>query len=403
MKLLIIDDEPKIRRGLYRHFMAGEFRFEAIETAENAYSAFVKARKLQPDIILADICMPGMSGLEFIEQISLEMGHVRTIVISGHDDFAYAQQAIRCGVRDYVLKPIDLEKLDALLERVCRDIRAQNQQAQHVAFALNYVDRSKATLISDLCNKIIRQEIGKDAMEREAALVGVTIPNPAGLLMIRAVSKSPDDAGEWDMELLSYAIENIANEICSKIEGRLFFTDSRNNTLMLFPYHVQIDYAQMQDELCRAMEICLGYEIRADFALVADTYAQLPGAYKEMYRRLSHVNEYSQIVIDAKNYIERNYFREDLTLSAVADAIQASASYLSRLMQRQLGMSFVDYLTDYRMKKAAVLLDSYEKDIKLYEISQKLGFSSQHYFSRVFTRHYGMSPMQYRMRGGGKH
>lgn len=403
MKLLIVDDEPKIRKGLYRHFMAGEFGFEAIETAENAYTALGKARKLRPDIILADICMPGMNGLEFIEQITLEMEHVKTVIISGHDDFSYAQKAMRCGVRDYVLKPIDLEKLDSLMERICQSIRLQNQRQRHVSFALNFMDRSKAALIGDLCNKLIRQEIDKEAMESEAALIGVVIPNPAGLLMIRPVDRLPDAPSEWDADLLSYAIENIANELCAHIEGRLFFTDARNNALMLFPYDPNADYTLLQDELCRATESCLGYEVKTDVAFVTEPLANLSDAYKEIHRRLSHMNEYSQIVMEAKDYIERNYFREDLTLSSVADAIQAGASYLSRLMQRQLGMSFVDYLTDYRMKKAAVLLESCEKDIKLYEISQKLGFGSQHYFSRVFTKYYGMSPMQYRTREGGKH
>jgi len=69
-------------------------------------------------------------------------------------------------------------------------------------------------------------------------------------------------------------------------------------------------------------------------------------------------------------------------------------------MRKQLGMNFTDYLTIFRMKKAVVLLVNCEKDVKLYEISQRLGYSSQHYFCRVFTKHYGISPMQYRMKVG---
>ena len=398
MKLLIVDDEPKIRKGLKRHFLECDFGFDLIETADNGIAAMEKARQIKPDIILVDICMPGMDGLDFVERITAELTPAKTIIISGHDDFSYAQRAMRHGVLEYVLKPIDLEQLDSLIKKTRDSILAQRKRQSRVSFALKAMDKSRDVLINDLFVRIINGEIDKDEVETIAAHMGISIPDPAGYMVVKILDKLPQNPAISEFDPLFYAIRNIIDRLCAHLESRIFFIDAKSNLMLLFAYDHKTDYKHLLDEISKDVEDNAGYTVRIDMSVVEGTM-NLPEAHRQAMHRLFHTSKFSQIVLDAKAFIEQNYNRENLTLRDVADAIHANPSYLSKLMTKQLGMSFVDYLTGVRMQKAIILLNNSEKDIKLYEISQKIGYSSQHYFSRVFTNHYGISPIQYRMKG----
>ncbi len=402
MKLLIVDDEPKIRNGLYHHFKNTVLDFEVIETADNGSTALKKAREIQPDIILADICMPGMNGLEFIEKISSELSRTRTIVISGHDNFSYAQKALQCGVHDYVLKPIDLPQFDLLVKKVYDELMCQAERREHISLALDVMSKNKALLANNLFVRIIKNDIGVEEIERESALIDIYIPDPAGLIVIKIMSKLIETANEWEMDLLRYAIQNITDELCISLDKRIFFSDMNNNMALLFAYKEDVDYIALMNDIRLSIENCVGYEVKIDMTEITHTCVNLSSAYKEVLQRLSHAREFSHVVLEAQNYIAQNYHREDLTLQTVASAIQVNPSYISKLMRRQLGMSFIDYLTKYRMKQAVIMLANCGNDVKLYEIAYRLGYSNQHYFCRVFTKHYGISPMQYRMKAGAE-
>jgi two-component system response regulator YesN len=402
MRLLIVDDEPKIRNGLCRHFSAPALGFDAVETAENGFTALEKARAGKPDVILTDICMPGVNGLDMIEKLAAEQAGAKIVVISGHDNFAYAQRALRCGVHDYVLKPIDLERLDNMMRCLREELARQATRREQVTFALDSVSKNRGALVNDLFARIVRTNMAPADIEREASLIGVKIPDPAGLIAMKIVDRPSEPANEWEMDLLLDGVQGAVSALCAHLDDRVFFKIGKNNIAMLFAHRDDVDYVGLRNRIRLAAESRAGFEVRLDIAEVeGSACAGLACACKDMLGGLSRVNEFSTVVIEAKNYIAQSYHREDLTLQRVADAIQANPSYLSRLMHRQLGMSFVSYLTDVRMKKAGLILANSEKDVKLYEISQKLGFSSQHYFCRVFTKHYGVSPAQYRARAGG--
>jgi two-component system response regulator YesN len=102
-------------------------------------------------------------------------------------------------------------------------------------------------------------------------------------------------------------------------------------------------------------------------------------------------------VLRAQNYIDANYGKPALTLEDVAGAVQVSPGYLSRLLKRETGFSFVDYLTRVRINKAIHLMA--DPAIKVYEAAEAVGYQSQHYFSRAFKRVFGRSPVEYRKGG----
>ena len=99
----------------------------------------------------------------------------------------------------------------------------------------------------------------------------------------------------------------------------------------------------------------------------------------------------------AKQYIENNYFKEELSLEDVARDIKVSASYLSRVLKQETGTSFIDYLTQVRVKMAIQLMT--DPSMKIYEIAERVGYNSQHYFSTAFKKVLGVSPVEYKKGG----
>lgn len=130
-KVLIADDEPMIRDGLAEMLTGFESGLSIVGKAKNGVEALNMAEIFGPDIILADICMPKLSGLDFVRQLrETEKSKSDIIIISGYHEFEYARQAISLGVREYLLKPIKEEELKSILERLkvpFKEIRRQRK------------------------------------------------------------------------------------------------------------------------------------------------------------------------------------------------------------------------------------------------------------------------------------
>lgn len=105
LKLLVADDEDVIRRGVAKYIQLHTNRFERIYEAENGQEAIELILKYQPDILLLDVQMPVKNGIEVMKEADRAGLHPIIIILSGYDEFSYAQQALRLGAKEYLLKP----------------------------------------------------------------------------------------------------------------------------------------------------------------------------------------------------------------------------------------------------------------------------------------------------------
>ncbi|MCY9659875.1 response regulator [Paenibacillus chondroitinus] len=129
-KVLLVDDEVFVRRGLQKLMKWEEYKFTLVGEAKNGGEALDMINRLKPDVVITDIMLPVLDGLGLIRSVK-EAGQVdpEFIIISGHDDFKYAQQAIRYGVQDYILKPIDVKELGDTLQRLVVSISRKHLTA----------------------------------------------------------------------------------------------------------------------------------------------------------------------------------------------------------------------------------------------------------------------------------
>ena len=130
MKLLIVDDEMPIRKGLEHGIDWAAIGIDQVFSAENGLVALDLCHKHKPELVITDIRMPGINGLELSQQILRLYSPVRIIILSGYSEFSYAQEALKIGVADYLLKPIDEEQLRTKVNLCRQEILRETTEAQ---------------------------------------------------------------------------------------------------------------------------------------------------------------------------------------------------------------------------------------------------------------------------------
>lgn len=130
IKVVIVDDEPKLRHGLQTLILWESFGFTVMATATNGKEALCVIDEVNPDVVIVDIRMPIMDGLQMIQHLTSAGHHLHFIILSGYADFEYAQQAIKYGVAGYLVKPVDIRELSASLQRVREQIEKERLHAE---------------------------------------------------------------------------------------------------------------------------------------------------------------------------------------------------------------------------------------------------------------------------------
>lgn len=128
LKLMIVDDEYLIRQYIRNCIDWEEIGYTIVGELGSAQGALHLAEKIRPDVVLTDICMPGLDGLSFAGMLKTACPSVRIIAITGHDDFEYAQRGIRVGLDNYLLKPIDEKELRSVAIEIKENILSQRTQ-----------------------------------------------------------------------------------------------------------------------------------------------------------------------------------------------------------------------------------------------------------------------------------
>ena len=124
-KVAIVDDEPVIVRGLTKMIPWESYNCRVVGTAGDGQEGMKLIREQKPDILISDICMPGIDGLTMIAGMKSEFGHMQITILTGFRDFDYAQQAIRLGVTRFLLKPSKMDELEEAVRVMIENLEKQ--------------------------------------------------------------------------------------------------------------------------------------------------------------------------------------------------------------------------------------------------------------------------------------
>ncbi|WP_127586354.1 response regulator [Paenibacillus koleovorans] len=407
LKVMLVDDETKIVEGLTVMIDWNKYGFEICGRARNGLEALQIARQLEPDLIVTDIRMPQMDGLELIREWKSTHPQTQFIILSGFTEFQYAKQAMQLGVRHYVLKPIEETALEASLVEVARSIASLREEESE----LNLLRSRSAAYLELQRENMLRDWIhaGKHTDEIIASLHELEVDFPYSSNSSLALVRS--DGKLWNEPDLS-VVSTVLTETLPDLSASYPFRFEEGELGIMFSF----SGGWPEEELQRWVQLVsvklsghFGCTVRAAAGSIVSSMNSLNESYKlarsalgaasaansELSRELPNEQSHKRNIIDEiKAYIDE-HFDEQLTLTSIADSFYLHAHYLSQLFKKKTGVTFLHYLTHVRMEQAKQQLVS--TDLKVYEISRLVGYEDSKYFSKIFERTVGMKPSEYKL------
>lgn len=393
-KVLIADDEDIIRRGLAS--MVTQYSgLEVVAQAEDGEIALEKAEQTRPDLMLVDINMPFMDGFAFIQAAKKLLPDAEIVIITGYDDFAFVQQALQLGVSDYLLKPIMEEPFSKVLEKAVSRLDSKERSRKYMDWLTRQMEQNHPSLVNDFFRNWLRNSMDQFEIEDRMQYLNIQIPVPYRVTILHLRSDPSQEASltDWNMELLLYGCENIAREIFEPYCPVLTFRTEGDALAIISEVLSQQQWEAVTAKLLTPIEEYL--HVKAELVQrQGNALSEFPEVVENAIQEYKAHQRYSEAVVKAIEIINQNWGDSEFSLQAAADALFVSPQYLSRIFHRETGDTFGSYLTGKRIREAMRLLQNQE--LKMYEIAQKTGYSSQHYFSNAFKRVLGLSPAEYR-------
>ncbi|HET6484792.1 MAG TPA: response regulator [Spirochaetia bacterium] len=413
-RILVVDDETSIATSLAaslsEELAAGQFEVSA---AFSAADALRRMEQRRTDIVISDIQMPRMDGLELGRAVQARWPDCRFIFLTGHGEFRYAQEALRAGCVDYILKTEGDERVLAVVretarrldaERLDREQRVQEQRALEDlrrASARRYLAdfaRGRAPARQEASEQApealprILSHFGAEALSQGRLFVAVLVTTSpieavlsaaaAAFLPAAVVLDFPLDelsgvflaaappVSPTDPTLVRGILESVQDTIRSGAQPFSFALDPEPVDLSALPARVA------------RLEACLaGRSEAAGAAIVLG--ADPAGPLSAGLDLVAQVNAY----VDA-------HLAEDVSLTRLAEAVSLNPSYLSRLYLQRAGIHLSERIASVRLEQAKALLA--EGRLKVSEIAAAVGFWTPSHFIRFFKQRTGVTPQAFR-------
>ncbi len=370
--LLIAEDEKYLREKVTRNVDWEKHGYK-IHVASDGEEALEIIRTEPIDILVTDIRMPGMDGLELTGEAKAINEDLKIIIISGHAEFELAQTSIRLGVEDYLLKPFRTERLFEVVQKARVKLeterRRRNHALQQEALARRSLEERFSSVFGWLANphSFLNQPPVPIHHRLEEILKSGT-PQQLGE-EIRLLQQSMDQS-RMDPDRLLIILNDIVISTLGTIKT-LGFDVEQGISLMFkhLPASAQTEFSDLQQWV-------------GDFLLDINELVES--------RQSGSVE---QLIREIKAYVTDHY-RTGITLNTMAERVNMSPSQLSKLFSEYSGEHFSDYVTGLKVQKAKELLKG--TDNRIYEIADHLGFSDAYYFSSWFRRTVGCTPTEFR-------
>ncbi len=496
IRTMVVEDEKLTRRYLMSLIPKMNHAFQITTFGENGEDALRQMEKTPVDLVITDIRMPQMDGMELCEQMHRKYPNVMLILLSGFGEFEYARKAIQNGVMAYLLKPIMEKDLKEVLKQAEEQWESLEKQKEHEMAHRKLQERTRDILIADFIRACA---LGRDYEKAYCRTQMNQLDIPCSVFPLLYFKLYIPGTEEWRLEeWLSMLYQTITIEKAMGIKGWVF-SDETGNIVIAFSVkrnqYIEVFIAEMYrkldevcpgllrdgnlagvfvqsaknleegDNWCEATRLLCGlhsnfltgygekewqfgggrfHVLSKENALkvleiqkvAAQARSALENRRQEMYKQymehlqecflslfpqmsgeeyLQYIKKYiftneeyvdfsgdnrnlsikkNQVVKKALDYIRANYC-EPISLEIVAEKAGVSSCYMSDIFHKYTGESYSNYLNRLRMEEAAEMLMQ-NRQLRLADISEQVGYVNIRHFLKVFKNYYGMTPTEYK-------
>ena len=405
--IIFADDEEQLRQAIVKKIDWESIGFKLVGEADNGAEALDLVEKLKPDVLLTDIQMPFVSGIELARQVREVHPSTQIAFLSGHDDFIYAQKAIQYNIISYLLKPISAveltEELSKIREKIDEQFRifTQGDSAQNRETVVSFF---MSLLLDEF--QIENDEKRDEELFEKLVEIGL-VDNDDKNVLYTAMTVSILNEVEENItkEENINAINSVLNKYFKVVS---FYINGKITSVLLstkrgYDKYLHIAVEEILEKVNRIMGMDCGIGIgRSEKGLsnIHKSYVESVKAigYSEKNKKgiyfiedMEKNRNSAQLISEkALEIINSNYMNPDISLVSVSKEIAVSPNYLSALIKKSTGCTFIDILTRKRIDVAKDML--LHSGYKIREIADLCGYSDQHYFSYSFKKITGISP-----------
>ena len=397
-RLLVVDNEFLIRLGIKETISWNEYNIEIVGEASDGQKAYQMIKNLKPDIIITDIKLPIISGIEIIKKLKEDNYDGTVVVLSGHRDFEYAKCAFENGAFSYVLKPIDNQELVNVCLKAIDDLEQRRKNVRMYKIIEEITPYIKSQLVySLLIGDKDLEKINKELNDFDFGDFS------KGYVVIGKI----DNPLSEELEELSFLKNKISEKLKSKCSVHVLDYSFEHSFALIIPSSeiVLIDkiinnvLSEFENEYSDFVSIGVS-PLFNDISEIADSYKKAEQVLEQkLFTSLNTViyydktfKKYKKSVVEALEIISKRY-NENLSVKIVADELLVSESYLMHVLKESLGKTFNDLLTGYRLMIAKKLILSGKYRIN--QVADLVGYSDVKYFSQVFRKYVGMTPSEF--------
>lgn len=386
MNLLIVDDEKVIREGVKRT-VRGAFPDAEVHLAASPEEAVETLASCRIDVVLTDILMPGMTGLELMRLTRRRHPQVKWVVISAHSEFAYAQEAVRLGARDYLLKPIGKERLIELIHTLREELHQEHAVSAESQLLKQNLKYLREAVFQRWAAGLDIGRFDMSAFERsypEFHLVLVALGSPG------------------KVHLEHFIVDNVLSELIEmRGDGFAASLDS-HHLLGLAALRPGTAIEAFREEL----HTHLKRYVKVPFQIVHSGPVTDIRSVPEQVRRLrsrtvapaaaSEREPCGNSPVEVALQYIRMHFHSDLSLEKVASVVYLNPVYFSQLFKQKTGQGYKEYVIHLRMERAKELLQ--DPQLRLVDVAERIGYQDMRHFTQVFRKKFMQTPTEFRQR-----
>lgn len=411
IKVLLVDDEPLVLIGMQSILNWNKLGLELIGTARNGADAWTMIQAQHPDIVICDIIMPVMGGLELAEKCrKIDDTLPIFIMLTSFEEFQYIKRSMTLGVVEYLVKiELTAETLEAALRRAIEYVRKERglrvpEAGPNTSGLEQYRDR----LIIQLYGGMFQDRSKFDAL---CADLGLKFDAPYYTVAVAELESK--NLSNEQLATLSTGVTNMAADILPRYLPCTVTGSNLSRFCVLFPLETPDRLEEkLEDVLKKTGQILFNYfstKLHWAVGQPVQNVLEVQQSQRSALSVLAQVTDQQQIVfyqpqdttaqahraqtvVEIQDYISNN-LEKSLSLNDVAAVFNFSPNYLSQLFSKNGDTGFVEFVTATRINSAKELMA--KTDLRIYEISDRVGFESSSYFSKVFKKIEGVSPREY--------
>lgn len=398
-RVMIVEDEIIVRVWLKSMINWERLGLKVVADTGNGKEALQLYEEYKPEIIITDLRMPIMGGMELIREIRKTDKTTRVIILTCLDEFAILKEAISLDVSGYVLKlSSEVDEIECELKKVTEELESNEKVLKNIP----WVDQSMILdqIIRDF---IIYQKIPVEAFIQCIEMFSLNFkPRMMRVIMLRlqGYDRIKKEQNDLRGQHIRKAVLDILQQTLEHFKCGHASHDYKADFILLTSFDgMDIDQAdEMLDDLynalCDNISTYLACEVRVGISDMADGYTCLPALRQQALDMINHGTQEVPVKLSAALDFINSHYAEDLSLQAVADYVGVTSNYLGHLFRQHLGDSFCNMLNGIRIEQAKKLLAN--PSYRVYEIAEKVGFFNTNYFFRLFKRLTGLTPNEYR-------